>query len=368
MHFKLEIDFEKLPLDTTLKTRPVIENGRNCFDMKKIFCAAAKWYRGDLHAHTQLSDGHNTMAEAVALIEQQQLDFIFLTEHNLSHTFLPVSDRTLFVPGIEVTTEAGHLNVHGLSGALTIQAQDFSSNRLIEAGLALGKHGHIALNHPLMKPWHWQYPLLPLSQIHSLEVCCDPTWHTSSKAADQALAAMTALWNGGRRIFGVGGSDCHLRPDERNPAATEPSIYGDPTTCVFCDHGLNGEALIQNLRRGRVYIERSCKLQFSINEGRVYPGDDVGGTILNYKLSVGNPQRGYRAEFVADGDIIARMSLGSKAAGRQVDMSRYRWLRIDIRRENGEFEGLINPVYNGTYACFESPAIHTWGQLMVAAI
>jgi len=45
-------------------------------------------------------------------------------------------------------------------------------------------------------------------------------------------------------------------------------------------------------------------------------------------------------------------------------MSQYRWLRVDIRRENGDFEGLINPVFNGEQPCFTSPSIHTWRQLM----
>jgi hypothetical protein len=44
-------------------------------------------------------------------------------------------------------------------------------------------------------------------------------------------------------------------------------------------------------------------------------------------------------------------------------MSRYRWLRVDIRRENGDFEGLINPVFNGEHPCFASPSIDTWKQL-----
>ena len=347
----------------SLKTEPVLKDGQNCFDFSKKICATAKWYRGDLHAHTSLSDGHNSLEEAVALIEQQQLDFIFLTEHNSSHTFLPVSEKTLFVPGIEITTDLGHFNVHGPRQSLEMQEAGLTGKSLIEAGLALGEAGHIAINHGLMKPWHWQYPQLPLARIHSLEICCDPTWPTSGEATEKALMALTALWNSGRRVYGVGGSDCHLRVDERNPEATEPSIYGDPATYVYCDGGLNGEALLQGLRRGRVYIERRCKLQFRINRGEQYPGNDVGAQTLSYMISVGDRQQQYYAEFVADGGIIARVSLGDRTVDCQVDMNRYRWLRVDIRRENGDFEGLINPVFNGEHPSFASSSIHTWGQL-----
>ena len=121
--------------------------------------------------------------------------------------------------------------------------------------------------------------------------------------------------------------------------------------------------MLLGLCQGRVYIERRCNLQFRINQGEQYPGNDVGAQTLNYMISVGDRQRQYYAEFVADGNIIARISLGDRTVDCQVDMSRYRWLRVDIRRENGEFEGLINPVFNGEHPCFASPSIHTWGQL-----
>ena len=364
MAYHIEVDFEQIPVESQLKTEPVLKDGLNGFDFTKKICATAKWYRGDLHAHTQLSHGHNTLEEAVALIERQQLDFIFLTEHNILHTFLPVSEQTLFVPGIEMTAGLGHFNVHGPERTLEIQEADFTGESLIEAGLALGEQSHIAINHAMMKPWHWQYQQMPLAKIHSLEICCDPTWPTSARATEKVLTAMTALWNRGQRIYGVGGSDCHLRPDERNPKATEPSIYGDPATYVYCQDGLSGEALLQSLRQGQVYMERRCHLQFCINQGEQYPGNDVGGQTLTYTISVADRQQRYDAEFVADGEVIAKVPLSNQAINCAVDMSRYRWLRVDIRRKNGDFEGLINPVFNGENPCFASPSIHTWGQLM----
>ena len=64
------------------------------------------------------------------------------------------------------------------------------------------------------------------------------------------------------------------------------------------------------------------------------------------------------------GHIAINHPISDQAINYQVEMSRYRWLRVDIRRKNGEFEGLINPVFNGEHPCFISPSIHTWGQLM----
>ena len=69
------------------------------FDYSKIKAPESRWFRGDLHAHTVLSDGHNTLEAATEIIERQQLDFMFLTEHNICHPALPDSDRTLILAG-----------------------------------------------------------------------------------------------------------------------------------------------------------------------------------------------------------------------------------------------------------------------------
>ena len=93
------------------------------------------WYRGDLHAHTLLSDGHNTLAAAAQIAEQQALDFFFITEHNICHPALPVTDKTLILPAIEITTDQGHFNVHGPRRMLNMFNAAYSSAAMIEQGL-----------------------------------------------------------------------------------------------------------------------------------------------------------------------------------------------------------------------------------------
>ncbi|MCZ8488799.1 hypothetical protein O9992_21345 [Vibrio lentus] len=44
---------------------------------RHMLSSDSRWYRGDLHAHTQLSDGHNTLAAAKDIVESQGLDFFF---------------------------------------------------------------------------------------------------------------------------------------------------------------------------------------------------------------------------------------------------------------------------------------------------
>ncbi|MPW36299.1 CehA/McbA family metallohydrolase [Vibrio sp. B1Z05] len=349
------------------------------FDYSNLLCTESRWYRGDLHAHSQLSDGHNSLQEANNIVEAQDLDFFFFTEHNICQPKLPISKQCLFLPAIEVTTDLGHFNVHGPTSSLDLRAIEHSSVATIQAGLDIATQGHssISLNHPMMKPWHWQYQDIALAQVSTFEVCCDPTWSTSAKATNDALLILTQMWNCGHRITAVGGSDGHLQPHERNPKASEPSLYGDPSTFVY-SHGLSGEGILSGLRNGQVYIERRCGLQFAIYSGdsatELQPGQDSKGQALTYQLSVTDSHHPYYAECIVDGAVVARIALSEQPQAADIATG-YAWCRVDIRRghmpdsgniaaEHNEFEGCINALFDGSKPQFNQPLVDTWGELM----
>lgn len=379
MFYSVAISFneqpEILPLDTCTS---LTDTNEITFDYNKLLNPDSGWYRGDLHAHTQLSDGNNTLEAAVDIVRQQQLDFFFLTEHNVCHPQLPVSDRTLILPSIEITTDQGHFNVHGPRRGLNMFNADYSSAALIEQGLGLAEAGEsfISINHPVMKPWHWRYSEMLLHRVNAIEICCDPTWPTSPVATERALMMLSALWNAGHRIVAISGSDAHLEPHERNANATEPEIYGDPSTFVFAD-GLSGDKILAGLRLGHVYSERQCGLSLSINQGNALPGQNVRDSIVDYYLAVTDRSIPYYAECIADGKVLERHALSPDGVSFQVDMSKHAWVRIDICRgqcnkgeitQRGDFEGVINAIYNGHHASFSQPLVETWGELMALMV
>ncbi|CAH7487855.1 conserved hypothetical protein [Vibrio chagasii] len=367
--------------DAELELTPTVTSDHDIeFDYSHMLTSDSRWYRGDLHAHTQLSDGHNTLAAAKGIVESQGLDFIFFTEHNICQPTLPVSNQCLFLPALEVTTDLGHFNVHGPVKSLDLRYVEHSSQATMEAGLNLAKSGHssLGINHPMMKPWHWHYDQVDLGQVSTFEVCCDPTWSTSPKATEEALLVLNEMWNCGQRITAIGGSDSHLEPHERNPKADEPSIYGDPSTFVY-SHGLSGEGILAGLRNGQVYLERRCGLKFDINLGDVLPGNDSQGQPLTYRIAVSDSENPYYAECVVDGEIVDRIALSDELQSIHIDEG-YRWCRVDIRRgdlpfstgsnstqsssNEHEFEGCINAVFDGKQPEFNQPLVRTWGELM----
>ncbi|AGH82404.1 hypothetical protein PCNPT3_12340 [Psychromonas sp. CNPT3] len=376
MSYAVEVNFnvpeKSLQVATELSCT---KDNQIVFDYDKQKRAGAAWYKGDLHAHSQLSDGNNSLEAAGEIVEQQGLDFFFLTDHNICHPELPILKNTLILPSLEITTGKGHFNVHGARRGLNMFNADYRASALIEQGLTLGdgEPCNISVNHPAMKPWHWVYSEMLLTNINTLEVCCDPTWPTSPKATEEALEIFTEIWKSGHCIAAVGGSDSHLEPHERYANATVPSIYGDPATFVYAQ-GLSGNAIINGLRSGNVYLERQCQLDFTINNGDFLPGQDVGNECIDFMLAVKDESIAYYAECFIDGKIVAYYPLSTKSLHIQFDMSEHAWVRFDIRRGEcidgkvacrGEFEGVINPIYNGTHRLFKEPLVATWSELMV---
>lgn len=112
------------------------------------------WFRGNVHTHTDHSDGDSPLEDVVAAYRDMDYDFLVITDHNVV-TRIPdfTGERPLLIPGCEITLSAQsvpvHLNAIGVtqisiptplhSIAATMQAA-------IDSGLAAG--GIVQINHP----------------------------------------------------------------------------------------------------------------------------------------------------------------------------------------------------------------------------
>ena len=94
------------------------ENGlhvsEKSYRWENVFCPESGWYKGDFHTHTRLSDGKETIGHASERAEESGLDFYVPTEHNLMHTGWCKTSLCV-LPGIEVTTDKGHMNLFGIT-------------------------------------------------------------------------------------------------------------------------------------------------------------------------------------------------------------------------------------------------------------
>jgi hypothetical protein len=191
------------------------------------------WLRGDLQSHTYYSDGRGSPAQLVAKALALDLDFLAITDHNnvSNHPFLPSLVRgdaltglrrdLLLIPGQEVTTFYGHMNVWGTNRWCDFRSRsDETMSAIIQLAHASG--GLCSINHPKADGPPWEYDLgLP---VDAMEVW-QGQWPWRN---EQSLALWDKLLVTGRHLPAVGGSDYHC------PVGEDTNLLrlGQPTTWV----------------------------------------------------------------------------------------------------------------------------------------
>lgn len=335
--------------------------------------SVSKWYGGDFHTHTRLSDGSLRLDEVSEVMQKNVLDFVFLTDHNMYPSEL--DEKKGIFKGMELTLASGHMNIHGVEreGILKeaknlkyfIEKVENSKGCLEEIIMAI-KGCNRSINHPFMAPWAYQYEKLPLSTIQTIEVICDPTWKTATKANEKALRFWYFLNRHGHYIVGIGGSDSHLPYGECYEWAKTPSWYGDPTTYVWTQ-ACKLNDIIEGVHQGRVYVSRGPKLEMSINKGKYLPGDNIAEKQLEYKVKAFHcAEKIYvdlvickktclkkeRKVLLVEQDICFEMDLEEEDE----------WISLELRNEEEALIGFVNPIYRKR----KMPQFVTWGEAVKA--
>ncbi|WP_326691528.1 CehA/McbA family metallohydrolase [Streptomyces sp. NBC_01795] len=230
----------------------------------------ARWFAGDLHAHTLHSDGSLTLDELARRAAAEGLDFLAVTDHNTTshHPWLPAASARqgiTLLPGQEVTTDLGHANVFGDTGWIDFRAPAGEWLAQAEAG-----GGVLSVNHPLADDCAWELPFAGPRPRHA------EIWHHSwTDRRHGAPLAWARAWSGDRDdVIPLGGSDFH-RPDDGRP-------LGAPTTWILAESA-EVPALLDGLRAGRTAVSA---------------GPDAGALLLRYGDEV--------LALEADGTVLVR--------------------------------------------------------------
>ncbi|MBM0107734.1 CehA/McbA family metallohydrolase [Steroidobacter sp. S1-65] len=332
--------------------------------------AEAGWYRGDLHMHSSHSDGSCASKSGTRRVPcplfltldaaaERGLDFVAVTEHNTnSHVkeltaLQPYFDRTLLIPGMEMTTFQGHANAFNLREPLDFrvgsqQVPDWNS--LLTRAKAKG--ALVSINHP---------------RVPTGEACMGCGW-SPQPAADLSLVQAVEVVNGydvdsptagipfwheqlqkGHRLTAIGGSDTHDIKSRR--AAT----VGVPTTVVYARE-LSVDGIVEGIRAGNVFIDtagtRDRKLEMTARHGQSTVS--MGGEL---RLPLNQPATfTVRVEQIPDGSIevirdgaIAQRSPIPAATHswsfEETSDGKSHWIRIDVRDADGKLALIGNPIY-----------------------
>lgn len=325
-------------------------------DFDHIVQEEKRYYKGDFHGHTILSDGHNNRMEAAEIIKKQGLDFMAITEHNCL-AFLSSDLPCLEIPSFELTLPSGHMNVHGIK-ELHLDwwklRDTFSLEELWnQVILDYKNHANLSLNHMFLVPWQVSYENLDLASLHTIEVICDPTYPSAMEANDKAVAFLDYVWNQKIQLYGVGGSDSHNKEDEYYEGSVEPSIYGDPATYVYCD-GLSVTHLIEGVKKGHSYVARYVDLSIKIQNGEslILPGDEITDLQkgISYQVTVHNLSKPLMGRFICSSNVVKEELLDTNCTSTLFTFENLKegdWLRFGLYDLEGHVIAYVNPVFHG---------------------
>ncbi|MGH8795249.1 MAG: CehA/McbA family metallohydrolase [Stackebrandtia sp.] len=243
-----------------------------------------RWLRGDLHSHSEHSDGALSLAELGFAAAEAGLDFLAVTDHNTvshhPHLAELSTPYTVLIPGQEVTTERGHANAFGDVGWI-----DFRRPAAHWVSEVDSRGGLLSINHPIATDCAWRQPLdrrPPLAEI----------WHCTW--TDRTWSGPLAWWQAwGADTVAAGGSDFHA------PGRDRP--LGTPTTwvCVPADAEITVESVLDGLRAGRTAVSASPAgpVLARVDDELVAWGAD--GAVLSDFTGRRRPVRGETARFPA---------------------------------------------------------------------
>jgi hypothetical protein len=175
------------------------------------------WYKGNLHAHSNISDGDAPPAFVAAWYKQAGYQFLALPEHNLLAPVTALNSEGFLVwPSEEVTDYFEKLPVHftavNVKGAIQ-PAHGTSLVSTIQNNLdAIQSAGSLAiLNHPNAR---WAMTSADLLKIHGLRFLevfnghpMVGTWGGGGRESPEEM--WDALLSAGRKVYGVAADDAH---------------------------------------------------------------------------------------------------------------------------------------------------------------
>lgn len=212
------------------------------------------WFKGNLHTHTNLSDGRLPPAEVVQWYADHGYDFMAITDHNVvANLRLFMSDPPLLViPGVEISARRGRVEYHLLGVGIDCVPSSSDAQSVIDALNAAG--GLCFVAHPY---WHdlSLNSLLSLKGYTGIEIFNAGCWLEINKG--HALAHWDGILRRGRNVWGIATDDSHFHTPD----------FGWGWVAVRAG-SLNVSDILKALRSGQFYSTMGPEIHDVRIEGR----------------------------------------------------------------------------------------------------
>lgn len=283
----------------------------------EVGCMAAEgwWYKGELHAHTDHSDGRMSPDELVAAAAEARLDFIVITDHNTisglaAMSEMPSSTRLvssgssvasgpsaeekppmlLVIPGVELTTFHGHAVAIGVSAFIPWHDAPRDEGLKHQAEEVHRQGGIFSIAHPFSVGYpacagcEWEYENVDPTVVDLMEVWSGP-WTSHILWNILAMRWWDELLCRGYHVTGVAARDVHRREEFFQRETADTYVWA---------RSLTPAAIIEGLKAGRVYLSSGPVLDFSArlsdDRTRYLPGDRMRvreGEKVDFAVEVG---------------------------------------------------------------------------------
>nr|MDT0659020.1 CehA/McbA family metallohydrolase [Micromonospora sp. DSM 115978] len=223
------------------------------------FNRPGRFWRGNLHTHSDRSDGALSPAQIVRLYQEAGYDFVAVTDHFRPEHGFPVTDTRplrnagfttllgaeLHAPGTAVSTE-WHLLALGLPLGFAPPGPAETGPHLARRARAAG--AFIGLAHPAAS-------LLTLADAESLDAADAVEVHNALSAGEDrgdSWPLLDQLLVRGRRLRAYAADDAHFQPgDPPADCAAWVQVHAE---------SLDPEAILASLKAGRFYSSTGPEL------------------------------------------------------------------------------------------------------------
>lgn len=250
-------------VEVTLRSEPTLvpDDTRRPWDAPVVE-EGPRWYAGDFHVHSEDSgDAHASLDEIAALAKEKGLDFVVVTDHNTTSHHARLSAATarhpgfLFVPGVELTTYAGHATV---VGARAHEDHRVEPGRDIDDVLRpfVEQGAFLSVNHPVLDLGElcigcaWLHDE-DRSLMGGVEIATGGWAEAGFLFTLDAMAFWDVRSDEGVHLAALGGSDDHRAGVD---LGLFQSPIGNPTTMVFADE-LSEAGILEALRNSRTVVK-----------------------------------------------------------------------------------------------------------------
>lgn len=293
---------EKIVARAEIEERETIVKGEN------------RWYAGELHVHSNHSDGKNSIEEIIRKAKMESLDFFALTDHNVvsGYDSIPQDNSFPIIKGMEITTLYGHALALGTKSLIDWRRDNGEVRNIndvineVHAQGALFSMAHpFCIGDPVCVGCRWKFKEIDYRLIDMIEVWCN-SWRSGKIENYRSFKLWDKLLNEGLKVTGVSSRDWH----DINKA----SKYGPiPKTFVYADLFTENK-LLEGLRKGNVFVSSGPMAFFLAEYGNenYICGDEIeasAGKSINFSVKVENLQTFAQLKIIKNGLAFFKKNL-----------------------------------------------------------